>query len=213
MKDGTEIIQLITYDPRDNSQIVVKTICNYQENMETNKISASVLTGVYYIDVYKGNMKSVLYRIDRNEKLTRETVRADVLGNMEVIPREDRLIYEDKITNKFYIKMCIRDSMYPDKTPKEREDLIAKEKGAVFIMQIGGTLKSGKKHDGRSPDYDDWNLNGDIIFYYPLLERAFEVSSMGIRVDEESLDRQMCIRDSFSSELVRISQLEKNYLY
>ena len=83
--------------------------------------------------------------------------------------------------------------MYPDKTPKEREDLIAKEKGAVFIMQIGGVLKSGKKHDGRSPDYDDWNLNGDIIFYYPLLERAFEVSSMGIRVDEESLDRQLNI--------------------
>ena len=60
-------------------------------------------------------------------------------------------------------------------------------------MQIGGTLKSGKKHDGRSPDYDDWNLNGDIIFYYPLLERAFEVSSMGIRVDEETLDKQLTI--------------------
>ena len=63
----------------------------------------------------------------------------------------------------------------------------------MFIMQIGGTLKSGKKHDGRSPDYDDWNLNGDIIFYYPLLERAFEVSSMGIRVDEETLDKQLTI--------------------
>jgi len=80
---------------------------------------------------------------------------------------------------------------YPELTPKEREDVIAKEKGAVFIMQIGGQLRSGQKHDGRSPDYDDWTLNGDIIFYYPLLDRAFEVSSMGIRVDEETLEKQL----------------------
>jgi len=83
------------------------------------------------------------------------------------------------------------EDMYPDLTPKERENMIAKEKKAVFIMKIGGLLKSGTKHDGRAPDYDDWNLNGDIIFWYPVLERAFEVSSMGIRVDEESLAAQL----------------------
>jgi aspartate--ammonia ligase len=83
------------------------------------------------------------------------------------------------------------EDMYPDLTPKEREDMIAKEKKAVFIMKIGGTLKSGTRHDGRAPDYDDWNLNGDIIFWYPVLGRAFEVSSMGIRVDEESLEAQL----------------------
>ncbi|QEK12672.1 aspartate--ammonia ligase [Crassaminicella thermophila] len=80
---------------------------------------------------------------------------------------------------------------YPTFTPKEREDAIAKEKGAVFIMQIGGELKSGIKHDGRSPDYDDWKLNGDIIFWNPLLKKAFELSSMGIRVDAKALEEQL----------------------
>lgn len=82
---------------------------------------------------------------------------------------------------------------YPDKTPKEREALIAKEKGAVFLMQIGGTLKGGEKHDGRAPDYDDWTLNGDIIVYYPVLDISLELSSMGIRVDEEALLKQLNI--------------------
>jgi aspartate--ammonia ligase len=83
------------------------------------------------------------------------------------------------------------ENRYPDRSPKEREDLIAKQHGAVFIMQIGGLLKSGEKHDGRAPDYDDWMLNGDIILWNPVLETAFEVSSMGIRVDEQSLLYQL----------------------
>lgn len=81
--------------------------------------------------------------------------------------------------------------MYPGLTPKERENKIVKEKGAVFLMQIGKVLSSGDKHDGRSPDYDDWDLNGDILFYNPVLDNAIELSSMGIRVDEESLKRQL----------------------
>ena len=81
--------------------------------------------------------------------------------------------------------------MYLEDTPKERERKIAKQKGAVFIMQIGGTLASGQRHDGRAPDYDDWNLNGDIIVYYPILDIGLELSSMGIRVDEETLMRQL----------------------
>ncbi len=86
------------------------------------------------------------------------------------------------------------EDMYPTLTPKEREDAVAKEHGTVLIMQIGGKLKSGEPHDGRAPDYDDWALNGDIIFYNEVLGRAFEISSMGIRVDEESLDRQLTER-------------------
>lgn len=82
---------------------------------------------------------------------------------------------------------------YPQLDPKGREDAICKEKKAVFIMKIGGVLKSGIKHDGRAPDYDDWELNGDIVFWYPVLNKAFEVSSMGIRVDEDSLVRQLRI--------------------
>ncbi len=81
--------------------------------------------------------------------------------------------------------------MYPGLTPKERENKVVKEKGAVFLMQIGKVLSSGDKHDGRSPDYDDWDLNGDILFYNPVLDNAIELSSMGIRVDEESLKRQL----------------------
>ena len=83
--------------------------------------------------------------------------------------------------------------MYPDLTPKEREDAIVREKKAVFLMQIGKTLSNGQKHDGRSPDYDDWDLNGDILFYNPVLDNAIELSSMGIRVDEEALERQLKI--------------------
>ena len=83
---------------------------------------------------------------------------------------------------------------YPDLTSKQREYMAAKEYGAVFLMGIGGALKSGKIHDGRAPDYDDWDLNGDILLYDPLLDISLEVSSMGIRVDEESLPRQLKIR-------------------
>ena len=83
------------------------------------------------------------------------------------------------------------EDMYPDMTSKEREHAIAKLKRAVFIMQIGGALESGEKHDGRAPDYDDWSLNGDIIVYYPVLDIGLELSSMGIRVDEDSLVKQL----------------------
>ena len=91
-------------------------------------------------------------------------------------------------------------AMYPDKSVKEREDLIAKKYGAVFIIGIGGKLANGEPHDGRAPDYDDWTtecgdgkkgLNGDILLWYPVLGRAVELSSMGIRVDQESLTRQL----------------------
>ena len=78
------------------------------------------------------------------------------------------------------------EDMYPDLTPKQRETEIARDKGAVFIMQIGGKLRSGDIHDGRAPDYDDWSLNGDIVVYYTLLDKAYEQSSMGIRVNAES---------------------------
>lgn len=80
---------------------------------------------------------------------------------------------------------------YPGRTPKERENLITKELGCVFLMQIGDKLRSGIPHDGRAPDYDDWSLNGDILFWHEPLNCALEISSMGIRVDEKSLDEQL----------------------
>ena len=93
----------------------------------------------------------------------------------------------------FFITSQDLEDRYPSHSPKEREYLIAKEKGAVFIMQIGKYLASGERHDGRAPDYDDWELNGDIIVYYPVLDIALELSSMGIRVDSHSLKRQLAI--------------------
>lgn len=93
----------------------------------------------------------------------------------------------------FFISTQELEDLYPDQTPREREDKIAKQYGAVFITQIGGLLNSGNIHDGRAPDYDDWTLNGDIIFWSPILNRAFEVSSMGIRVDKHVLTHQLTV--------------------
>lgn len=105
------------------------------------------------------------------------------------LPKEIHFVHAQKLLD-----------MYPDKTPKEREDTICEKYGAVFVEGIGCKLSDGKKHDGRAPDYDDWStvaengqpgLNGDILIWYPVLGRSFELSSMGIRVDEESLLRQL----------------------
>ena len=99
-------------------------------------------------------------------------------------------ILPEKIT---FITSQELEDMDPDCTSKQREHKIAKLNGAVFIMQIGGVLNSGEKHDGRAPDYDDWKLNGDILVYYPLLDIGLELSSMGIRVDEDALREQLRI--------------------
>lgn len=83
--------------------------------------------------------------------------------------------------------------LYPDKTPKEREYLFVREHHITFLMGIGGKLSNGQPHDGRAPDYDDWTMNGDILFYNPVLDCSFEISSMGIRVDRQALDRQLTL--------------------
>jgi aspartate--ammonia ligase len=110
------------------------------------------------------------------------------------LPEEITFIHSEELLDK-----------YPDKTPAEREGAICQEHGAVFIIGIGGKLKGGEPHDGRAPDYDDWStpngngyegLNGDIVVNYPLLDCAFELSSMGIRVDAEALERQLQITDN-----------------
>ena len=91
----------------------------------------------------------------------------------------------------FFITTRELEEMFPDNTPKEREYYITKAKGAVCIMQIGDLLESGERHDGRAPDYDDWSLNADIVVYYPVLDIALELSSMGIRVDKDALLSQL----------------------
>ena len=103
-------------------------------------------------------------------------------------PKLDKGLLPEKI---FFITTQELEDVYPDLTPKERERAITKAKKAVCLMKIGDTLKSGIKHDGRAPDYDDWTLNGDILVYHPILDDAFELSSMGIRVDAKALEEQL----------------------
>jgi aspartate--ammonia ligase len=135
--------------------------------------------------------------------------------NIETLQKEVLKIYSAlKITEQFlfyqyenlqpilpekihFISTQELEDRYPTLTPKEREDKITKEHGAVFLMQIGGRLRSGVKHDGRSPDYDDWELNGDLLLWYPILEKSFEISSMGIRVDKKSLLKQLKVTRNF----------------
>lgn len=130
------------------------------------------------IETLKSVVRNVYSALKKTEKYM--AIQYDYIE--EILPKEI-----------FFITSQELEDMYPEKTPKEREYIIAKEKGAVFIMQIGKYLASGKRHDGRAPDYDDWNLNGDIIVYYPVLDIALELSSMGIRVDDASLKRQLAI--------------------
>ena len=137
-------------------------------------------------------------KIISHEERTADTLKEVVRTIYKVLKKTEKYMaiqydYIEEILPKdiFFITSQELEDLYSDCTPKEREYRIVKEKDAVFIMQIGGVLTSGQRHDGRAPDYDDWALNGDIIVYYPVLDIALELSSMGIRVDEESLLRQL----------------------
>ena len=145
-----------------------------------------------YVDQW--DWEAVILREDRTRQFLEKTVRKIYAAMQETaqavcaaFPELDNY-FPDEIA--FVTTQELEDT-YPALTPKERECACAKAHGAVFIMQIGGRLRSGQKHDGRAPDYDDWALNGDIVLYYPPLGCAFELSSMGIRVDEESLIAQL----------------------
>jgi hypothetical protein len=102
---GEYKIELVTHDPKDSTEIAAskEAICTYEEGMEVRKVTESTITGVYYIDIYRGGLKDSVYRVDINDDLSRVSLRSDVLGNMVVIPHEDRLIYEDKVSGRFYI--------------------------------------------------------------------------------------------------------------
>ncbi len=129
-------------------------------------------------------LKSIVRKVYAALKNTERFMASKYDYIQEILPEEITFISSQELEDN-----------YPDLTPKEREYMISKDKGAVFIMQIGGALRSGERHDGRAPDYDDWKLNGDIIVYYPVLDIALELSSMGIRVDEETLVEQLRISD------------------
>ncbi len=137
-------------------------------------------------------------KIIRKEDRTLDTLKDTVRVIYKVLRKTEKYMaihfdYIEEILphDIFFITTTELAEMFPDYTPREREYYIAKAKGAVCIMQIGDKLENGKPHDGRAPDYDDWQLNGDIIVYYPVLDIALELSSMGIRVDKDALLSQL----------------------
>ena len=152
---------------------------------------------LHSIFVDQWDWEKIISKEERNFDTLKENVRRvyDALRYTEKYMSEKYGYIKPILPDEIYFLTAQElEDMYPDKTPKERENEIVRLKGAVFLMQIGGDLASGKPHDGRAPDYDDWSLNGDILVYYPVLDMALELSSMGIRVDEEALVRQLAIR-------------------
>ena len=145
-----------------------------------------------YVDQW--DWEKIITREDRNVDYLKSSVQAIVGAVCETGEALD--VAFPSLHGKLEREVCFLttqelEDRWPEKTPKEREDAICREHHTVFLMQIGGKLRSGEKHDGRAPDYDDWALNGDILMWNPVLEKAFEISSMGIRVDEESLAQQL----------------------
>ncbi len=145
-----------------------------------------------YVDQW--DWEKVITKEDRTVETLKETVKNifKIIKHMEhevwyKYPHAVKRL-PDQVT---FITSEELEERYPDKAPKERENLITKEYGCVFVMKIGEKLKSGVPHDGRAPDYDDWQLNGDILFWFDTLDCALEISSMGIRVDEKSLAEQL----------------------
>ena len=147
-----------------------------------------------YVDQW--DWEKVISKEQRTQEYLHETVTIiyNAVKNLgDYVNRLYRNIQTEIPNDIYFITTQELEDLYPNKTTKEREDLICKQHGAVFIEKIGGQLKSGEKHDGRSPYYDDWELNGDIILWNDVLNRAFEISSMGIRVDAEAMDRQLTL--------------------
>ncbi len=152
------------------------------------------LSNVHSVYVDQWDWCKVISKQDRNTDYLKQTVKLIVnalCDTLEEVKDKYPSLGTEICRDVKFITTQELEDMYPDKTPKERENIIAKEFKTVFIMQIGDLLKSGEKHDGRAPDYDDWALNGDIIIWNDVLKSAFEISSMGIRVDERSLAEQL----------------------
>ena len=152
------------------------------------------LDNLHSVYVDQWDWEKVITKEQRTEEYLREVVTTiyNAMKNLgDYVNRLYRGIQTELPNEIFFVTTQELEDMYPDVTPEEREDLVTKEHGAVFIMKIGDVLASGEKHGGRAPDYDDWELNGDIILWDEVLDRAVELSSMGIRVDAEAMDRQL----------------------
>ena len=152
------------------------------------------LDNLHSIYVDQWDWEKVIDESTRNEAYLKDTVRrivSAICGTLDELKWQFSSLDTDLCRDVFFLTAQELEDMYPQLTPKEREGVITKKHRTVFIQQIGGKLRSGKPHDGRAPDYDDWSLNGDLLFWHEPLECALEISSMGIRVDPESLDKQL----------------------
>ena len=149
---------------------------------------------IHSIYVDQWDWEKIIAKEDRNVETLKDTVRK-IYKTLKKTEKYMAIRYDyiEEILPKdiFFITTQELEDLYPGLSSKEKEYRIAKEKGAVFLMQIGDKISTGEPHDGRAPDYDDWSLNGDILVYYPVLDIALELSSMGIRVDEDALLRQL----------------------
>lgn len=168
---------------------------------------------LHSIFVDQWDWEKVITREQRTETFLKETVK-NIVKAIIFTKRKLNLRYPVLKTSLnedvYFITTQELEDRYPDKTPKERENLIAKEHGTVFIMQIGGKLASGEKHDGRAPDYDDWSLNGVLFFWNETLQKGIEISSMGVRVDETSLQKQLAEADALDRNKYAYHQMITN---
>ena len=152
------------------------------------------LDNLHSIYVDQWDWEKVIDREMRTTEFLEDTVRrivSAICGTLDELKWQFSGLSTELCRDVFFITAQELEDRYPDLTPKQRENVIAREHRTVFIEQIGGALKSGRPHDGRAPDYDDWQLNGDLLFWHEPLSTALEISSMGIRVDAESLRSQL----------------------
>ena len=163
-------------------------------DMNAIRRDEDVLDNLHSVYVDQWDWEKVITREERNVEYLKETVLQIVHAIADTCEKINEIypVLGTQIDREVsFVTTQELEDMFPDLTPEQREDAYVREHPTTFLMQIGGKLRSGKVHGLRSPDYDDWNLNGDIIFWNDLLKRSFEISSMGIRVDSESLDRQL----------------------
>ena len=167
-------------------------------DMDAIRRDEDVLDNLHSVYVDQWDWEKIILPENRNLDYLKSTV-MDIVAALCDTQNTMRSIYPQLMKlpalerNVTFITAQELEDRYPGMTPKERENAFTKEHKTVFIIGIGEKLRSGKPHDGRAPDYDDWQLNGDILFWYDLLDCAIEISSMGIRVDPASMDRQLTI--------------------
>lgn len=202
----------VAFDTKDGENVEIvhslakwKRMALHRYNIETYKGLYTDMNAIrrdedtdfihsYYVDQW--DWEKIIKKEDRNVEYLKSVVEKifNVFKKTEDYITNEYPVLSKKLPEKItFVTTQELEDKYPLLTPKNREHEAAKEYGAIFLMQIGANLKSGKKHDGRAPDYDDWELNGDIIFNYPELNIGLELSSMGIRVDEDSLAKQLKI--------------------